>query len=134
MNSIDISSDRQINISNALFVVDPAPFHFNIQTVDQKEVYINFLMSSELDEHELTTALLQLDWNDYDTIKLLQEQFLQPWMHQIERADIHAKCLLRLYSYYPSIICNILERLMDNFLAIVEVSVFDYVIAINMHL
>lgn len=124
MNSIDISSDRQINISNALFVVDPVPFQFNFKTVDQKEVYINYILSSELNDEELSNALLELDWNDHDTIKLLQEQFLQPWMHQVERAEIHAKCMLRLNIYYPSIFCTIFDKLMDNFYSTIEVRVF----------
>ena len=78
-------------------------------------------MSSEINENELSTALLQLDWNDFDNIRLLQEQFLQPWQHQVERAKMHTKCLLISYCFYPSIICNIIDKIMDNFLNIVEV-------------
>ncbi len=124
MNSVDISSDRQINISNALFVVDPVPFQFNFKTVDQKEVYINFLMSSELNDEELCAALLELDWNDADVIKILQEEFLQPWMYQVKRAEIQTKCMLRLNAYYPVLLSGIFDKLIDNFYAIIEVKFF----------
>jgi hypothetical protein len=122
MNAVDISSDRQVNISNALFIVDPVPFQFNFKTVDQKEVYINYIMSSDLNDEELTDALLELDWNDRDVIKLLEEQFLQPWMHQVERSEIHSKCMLRLNVHYPAILCSIFDKLMDNIYYTIEVS------------
>lgn len=102
-------------------MVDPLPFQFTGRGFDQCELYLNHLLSSELNETELCNALLECDWNDGAFISKLQDQFLQPWQFKSERSTVHTKCLTVLAGFYPEFVVQLHDKLLDLCLSFVEV-------------
>lgn len=102
-------------------MVDPLPFQFTGRGFDQCELYLNHLLSSDLNEFDLSNALLECDWNDASFICKLQDQFLQPWQFKNDRSIVHTKCLTILGGYYPDFVIQLHDKLLDLCLSFVEV-------------